>query len=621
MQSKQIESFLKRYLVSVSKPGRYVGGEFNQIQKKWSDVDLHVALAFPDIYDIGFSNLGLSILYDIINRRDDSLAERVYSPWIDMEELMRSHSIPLYTLESKTPVIMFDILGISLPYESLYTNLLNILDISGIPLHSNHRDDHHPIVIAGGHACFNPEPMHAFIDAFVIGEGEEIIQEVLDKIKLLKSEHASRTVILERLGEISGIYIPSFYKVRYLSNGLIKNIVNIHNSNQKRIKKRIVEELPAPVIRNLVPNIKTVHERVVIEIMRGCSRGCRFCQAGMLTRPVRERSTNQIIVSLKEAINATGFTDISLLSLSASDHSQITSIIKHVMRLCEKMQINFSLPSLRIESFQPSLIKSMLSKRKGNFTIAPEAGSDEMRARINKPIPQEEILATASQIFKMGWTNLKLYFMIGFSNESTEDIEKIIDLCKQIKSLGKRIVGGRSKIHISINTFIPKPHTPFQWLSFTTKEKSEAKYQMIYDALKKTGIKIDWPLYEHAQFEAWLSRGDRKLSSVIESAWKKGAKFDAWHEYFAIDKWLQAFKENKIDPSFYTTRERSVEEVLPWDHVDIGVSRTFLSKELVKSQKLETTQDCRSVCHACGIQSAYQISCEKIRKAHSCVFE
>jgi len=563
----------------------------------------------------------LSILYDIINRRDDSLAERVYSPWIDMEELMRSHSIPLYTLESRTPVIMFDILGISLPYESLYTNLLNILDISGIPLHSNHRDDHHPIVIAGGHACFNPEPMHAFIDAFVIGEGEEIIQEVLDEIKLLKSKHASRTVILECLGEISGIYIPSFYKVRYLSNGLIKNIVNIHNSNQKRIKKRIVKELPAPVIRNLVSNIKTVHERVVIEIMRGCSRGCRFCQAGMLTRPVRERSTNQIMFSLKEAIRHTGFTDISLLSLSASDHSQIASIIKQVTRLCEKMQINFSLPSLRIESFQPSLIKSMLSKRKGNFTIAPEAGSDEMRARINKPIPQEEILATARQIFEMGWTNLKLYFMIGFSNESTEDIEKIIDLCKQIKSLGKRFVGGRSKIHISINTFIPKPHTPFQWLSFTTKEKSEAKYHTIYDALKKTGIKIDWPPYEHAQFEAWLSRGDRRLSSVIETAWKKGAKFDAWHEYFAIDKWMQAFKENKIDPSFYTTRERSVEEVLPWDHIDIGVSRVFLLKELVKSQELKTTQDCRLVCHACGIQSAYQISCEKIREAHSCVFE
>jgi len=621
MTLKNINDFLRRYLVSVSKPGRYVGGEFNQVSKNWTSVDLHVALAFPDIYDIGFSNLGLSILYDTINNRTDALAERVYSPWTDMEELMRTHAIPLYALESKTPIARFDVLGISLPYESLYTNLLNILDLSGIPLHSNRRTACHPIVIAGGHACYNPEPIHTFIDAFVIGEGEEIIHEVLNEIKLLKSAQASRQIILDRLGKIGGMYIPSFFKVNFYSNGLIKNIANVRNPEDTRIRKRIVNNLPAPIIRNLVPNIKTVHERVVIEIMRGCSRGCRFCQAGMITRPVRERSTNQIIKILKEAISYTGFTDVSLLSLSASDHSQIAPLIEQVMQLSKKMRFNFSLPSLRIESFQPSLIKSMLPMRKGNFTIAPEAGSDEMRSRINKPIPHEDVLKTANQIFKMGWTNLKLYFMIGFPDETITDIEKIIDLCKQIKSLGKKIIGGRLKIHVSINTFIPKPHTPFQWTSFTTKEKNNEKYRFIHDKLKKTGIKIDWPSYENSFFEAWLSRGDRRLATVVETAWKKGAKFDAWHECFDIDKWLQAFNENDIDPNFYTTRERSIEEVLPWDHIDTGISRNFLISEFEKSQILETTQDCRTVCHACGIQTSYHISCEGIRNRHSCASE
>ncbi|BBB48572.1 TIGR03960 family B12-binding radical SAM protein [Pelolinea submarina] len=608
-----IQAFLDRYLLTISKPGRYTGGEFNQITKNWEQTELHFAFAFPDVYDIGLPNLGMSILYDQVNRRDDALAERVYAPWEDMEVLMRSHSIPLFSLESKQPLKKFDVVGFTLPYETLYTNLLNMLDLSGIPLRSGERSNDDPLILAGGHACFNPEPMHAFIDAFVIGEGEEIIHEIAEVVKAHKQAAAPRLDLLKALDDLPGIYVPSFYAVSYAEDGLIKEIHHIHKPEKTFVQKRIVKKLPKPVTNFLVPNVKAVNERAVIEIMRGCSRGCRFCQAGMITRPVRERPASEILEALEQSIESTGYEEVSLLSLSSSDHSQIAELIPQVMRMSESRNVTFSLPSLRVESFGPELIASMAGKRKGNFTIAPEAGSDVMRTRINKSIDGEDILATATQIFKMGWTNLKLYFMIGFPDETLEDIEGIVDLTRQIRSIGKRLVGGRVKIHISVNTLIPKAHTAFQWLGFSEKESILEKYRLIQSGLKNTGIKLDWPDYDNSMLEVWLSRGDRRLSDVIEAAWRGGARFDAWHEYYDVDIWQNAFGSNNIDPTFYSTRSRCTDEILPWDHIHTGVSKKYLLSELEKSRALETTADCRQICHGCGIQANYTISCENIR--------
>jgi radical SAM family uncharacterized protein len=613
LDQDRVKTFLDRTLFNIQKPGRYIGGEFNQVKKNWDSDLTKIALAFPDIYDIGQSNLGLSILYDIINKRTDALAERVYAPWDDMEAAIRSNDIPLFSLENRMPLNEFDLVGFSIPYETLYANVLNMLDLANIPLRSSDRSGNDPIIIAGGHSCFNPEPMHAFIDLFVIGEGEEVINELIDGFKFSKIAGCSREKTLETLAQIPGIYYPLDFEVSYNKDNTVKEIINIKERNKKQIKKRIVKVLPPPVTNFLVPNISIIHERAAIEVMRGCTRGCRFCQAGMLTRPVRERPVEEIIKAIKTAIENTGFEEVSLLSLSTSDHSKVKELLTQVNKLSKELNFNFSLPSLRIETFEDSLIETMVGKKKGNFTLAPESASEKIRQSINKPISDQDLFSTVEKIFKMGWKNIKLYFMIGFPDEELEDIQKIVELCLKVNQIAKDTLRSRAEIHVSINTLIPKPHTPFQWAALDSQESIDKKYRQIMDGLRNSKIKIDWSDYRNSLFESWFTRGDRKLSDVIESAWRKGAKFDAWQEKFKFSVWLEAFKDSGIDPFFYSHRQRDIKEVLPWDHINVGVSKAFLSNEYLKSKSLECTPDCRDFCHSCGIQSEMDFNCSEIR--------
>lgn len=612
-QQQNIDEFLNHNLINIQKPGRYTGGEYNQVKKDWAKVGIKVALAFPDIYDIGFSNLGLAILYDEINQRDDALAERLYAPWPDMEALLRENGLPLFSLESRQAVKEFDILGFTIPYESLYTNVINMLDLSAIPIRSFQRKEDDPIVIAGGHACFNPEPMNAFMDAFVIGEGEEVIHEIIDLVKTDKEKGASRTEIIDHLSEIDGIYVPSHFKVDTSEDGKIGGILNTYTPAKTSIAKRFVRKLPPPVTNFLVPNIRTVQDRVVVEIMRGCSRGCRFCQAGMITRPVRERDPEVIIKAVEDAVKSTGYEEVSLLSLSTSDYSKIKPLLNRVNTLSNELAFEFSLPSLRIESFSSEVMREMGDKRKGNFTIAPEAATEDTRRSINKPISDTDLFKTVEDIFRMGWRNIKLYFVVGFPGESLQDAERIADLCLEVNQINKRILQGRGKIHISVNTLIPKPHTAFQWSPFEGKDAVIEKYKVILEKLRRSGIKIDWPYYDSAFFEAVLSRGDRRLADVIEAAWKLGAKFDSWQEFFDYSLWEKAFNESGFDPKEYIYRERNEDEILPWDHIHAGMTKKFLYDEFLRSQMLQLTKDCRDGCSKCGIQAAYAVICNEIR--------
>jgi radical SAM family uncharacterized protein len=597
----QIQDRLERVLLSVQKPGRYVGGELNQTLKDWDAIKTHVALVFPDIYDIGVPNLGLAILYDTLNRRPDVWAERSYCPWLDMEAAMRTEQIPLYSLESKHPLVQFDIVALTLPYETLYTNTLNLLDLAEIPLHSADRRDEHPLVIAGGHATFNPEPMSAFIDAFIIGEGEEVIHEVVDVYQAWKGSGHSRHSLLQTLAGITGVYVPVLYAPQYFPDGTLSSIEKVDKCAVLPVTKRIVAKLPPPPTHFIVPSVDVVHNRIAVEIMRGCTRGCRFCHAGMVVRPVRERSVEEVVNALETALDNTGFEEIALLSLSSSDYTNILELVTAVSERFKDKRVTISLPSLRIESFSVDLMDRLKGTRQGGFTLAPEAATERMRNIINKPISSQALLDTAREIYSRGWLTIKLYFMIGHPSETLEDVQAIADLCKAVIAEGRKVAGNKVNLHAGVSTFVPKPHTPFQWVPCDTLDQISAKQQLLKRELRGPGLKFNWTDGRETMLEAWLSRGDRRLSEVIYRAWSKGARFDAWQEKENFRLWEEAFSETGLDPAFYTHRARYIDEIFPWDHISAGVKKSFLVQDYQWSQENKLRIDCREQCFACGI--------------------
>jgi radical SAM family uncharacterized protein len=599
-------------LYQVTKPARYTGGEWNSVIKDWDKTALKFALCYPDLYEIGMSNMALPILYDLLNSQPDVLAERVYAPWTDMETAMRATGIPLLSLESKHRVKDFDIIGFSLDYELTYTNVLNILDLAQIPVLASERDDSHPIVIAGGSCCLNPEPMSDFIDFFVIGEGEEVLLELVASLREWKKKKASKKELLHQVAAIPGVYVPSLYRVEYQADGLVKSITPAAAEAKPVIERRIVTKLPPPVTRPVVPYIEVVHDRGAVEIQRGCTRGCRFCQAGVIYRPLRQRPQQEIIQAVGELIANCGYNEVSLVSLSTSDYSHIEELVASLVRNHNNLAL--SLPSLRIDSFSVNLMDSLPSRRKTGLTFAPEAGSERLRRIINKGAAEDEILETAAAAFARGWRSLKLYFMLGLPTETMEDIEAISQLVAKIRAAGKGTKGGMPQVRISLSTFIPKPHTPFQWVAQESEQQLSAKHELLKQGLRRKGSRLSWQDPKISLLEAALSRGDRRLGKVIYRAWNLGSTFDAWNECFKYQNWLDAFARSGLEPGFYAHRQRSLDELLPWAHIDTGVTSAFLKREYQRTMQGKETPDCREhSCNACGLER-WQADCQQKAK-------
>ena len=597
-------------LLSIEKPARYIGGEVNSVMKDAGKVDIRFAMCFPDVYEIGESHLGIKILYDMFNRREDVWCERVYSPWMDLDKVMREKDIPLFALESQDAVRDFDFLGITIQFEMCYTNILQILELSGIPLHACDRSEKDPIVIGGGPCAYNPEPLADFFDIFYIGEGETVYDELLDVYKKYKSAGKSRKEFLEAAAQIEGLYVPRFYDAEYHEDGTLRSFTPNNPNAPEKIKKQVVLEVtdaPYPM-KPVVPFIKATQDRVVLEIQRGCIRGCRFCQAGMIYRPTRERVVERLKEYARAMLKNTGHEEISLSSLSSSDYSELKELVLFLIDEFKERGINISLPSLRIDAFSLDVMSKVQDVRKSSLTFAPEAGSQRMRDVINKGLTEEDILEGAGQAFEGGWTKVKLYFMLGLPTETEEDMKEIARLSDRVArryyEIPKDQRQGKCQITASSSFFVPKPFTPFQWASMYTAEeymrRASVVKQEFQEQLNRKSLRYNWHDAQVTVLEGVIARGDRRIAKVIERAYRLGCLFDSWTESFRNDLWMQAFEETGVDIGFYNLRERRPDELFPWDFIDTGVKKTFLYKEWERAMQGVVTPNCRMQCSGCG---------------------
>lgn len=597
-------------LLQVDKPARYIGGEVNSVNKDPKKVEVRFAMCFPDVYEIGMSHLGIQILYDMFNQRDDVYCERVYSPWTDLDKIMREKEIPLFAVESQDPIKEFDFLGITLQYEMCYTNILQILDLSKIPLHACDRTEEDPIVIGGGPCSYNPEPIADFFDMFYIGEGEVIYFELMDCYKKIKREGGSRNAFLEAAAEIPGIYVPAFYDVFYKEDGTIDKMLPNNPHAKEKVEKQLVMDMTHTFYpeRPIVPFIKVTQDRVVLEIMRGCIRGCRFCQAGMVYRPVRERNVEELKALAYKMLKNTGHEEISLSSLSSSDYLELEELVSFLIKEFDGKGINVSLPSLRIDSFSLDVMSKIQDIRKSSLTFAPEAGSQRLRNVINKGLSEDDILNGSAQAFNGGWNKVKLYFMLGLPTETVEDMEGIAELSEKVAEkyyeIPKEQRFGKVQVTASTSFFVPKPFTPFQWARMCTKseflERAYIVNHKMKEMLNRKSLRYNWHEADLTVLEGVLARGDRKVSAAIEEAYKNGALYDSWSEHFHNEIWMKAFETCGIDIDFYTVRERTLDEVFPWDFIDAGVTKAFLIKEWNQAIQETVTPNCRQQCSACG---------------------
>ena len=597
-------------LPQVQQPARYIGNEWNAVHKDHSKVDLKVALAFPDAYEVGMSHLGMKILYHLINKRENWVAERVFAPWVDMEEKMRKHNLSLYGLESHQPVKDFDVLGFTLQYEMSYTNILNMLDLAGIPVLQKDRTNDDPLIMAGGPVAYNPEPLADFIDLFYIGEAEEMIEDILEMVQEARDRGIERDELLFKLSKIQGIYIPSLYQIEYDEEGKVVKVEPTRDGVPEKVQKQVVNNLDKTFYpeKFIVPYSEIVHDRVVLEIARGCTRGCRFCQAGMIYRPVRERSPETVKKLARKLIDSTGYDEMSLVSLSSSDYSGIKSLAQDLVNEYTDLQVSVSLPSLRIDSFSIGLAKEVQRVRKSGMTFAPEAGTQRMRDVINKGVTEENLIESAEAAAREGWTSIKLYFMQGLPTEKDEDIEGIAELSKKVSYKCDKIRKEKErkpvKITVSVSNFVPKPHTPFQWESMDSIDEIKRKQDILKKTLRGKWLSYNWHGAQLSIMEGVMARGDRRIGEVLYTAWQNGAKFDGWREFFDYQLWVEAFKECSLDPQFYLDFPYQHDEILPWDHIDTGVSKDYLWDEYQNAVNAEFTPDCRfddcTRCDCCG---------------------